>query len=103
MLQCLEGEVGVADVCDILSSFFFWDRRCHWLAKAQHSNGLTDKPPSRTLWSNQMVILLSMVATMTSSLSEGAWTVQCAGSLCASGATKVYLPHILGQRSRTVW
>ena len=35
------------------------------------------------------MVVLSMVATMTSSLSEGAWTVQCAGSLCASDATEV--------------
>ena len=68
-------------------------RRCHWLVKAQHADALTDKPrlsTVRALWSNQMVVLLSMVATMTSSLSEGAWTVQCAGSLCASGATHVW-------------
>ena len=88
MLQCLEGEAAVADDGDILPSF--GGRRCHWLAKAQHANGLTDKPCLRTLWSNQMVVLLNMVATMTSSLSEGAWSVQCVGSMCASGATHVW-------------
>ena len=68
-------------------------QKCHWLVKAQHVDAPTDKPrlsTLRALWSNQMVVLLSMVATMTSSLSEGAWIVQCAGSLCASGATHVW-------------
>ena len=88
MLQCLEREAAVADDGDILPSFGGgW--RCHWLAKSQHANGQTDKPrPS--LWLNQMVALLCMVATMTCSLSEGAWSVQCARSLCASGATHVW-------------
>ena len=79
--------------CHLLGS-----RRCHWLVKAQHANGLTDKPCLRTMWSNQMVVLLIMVVTMTSSVSEGAWTMQCAGSLCASGATHVrFATHALSK------
>ena len=88
MLQSLEVEAAVADHGDILPSFWGW--RCHWLAKAQHTNRQTDKPCLRTLCSNQMVVQLCMVATVTCSLSEGAWSVECACSPCASGATHVW-------------
>ena len=65
-------------------AIFWGGGGCHWLAKPRHASGQTDRPNLRTLWSSHMVVLLCMVATMTSSLSKRAWSVPCAGSLCAS-------------------
>ena len=89
MLQCLEEEAAVPDDGDILPSF--WGSEVPLACQGPTRKRADRQAPSEDkLWLNRMVILLTMVATMSSSLSEGAWTVQCAGSLCASHATHVW-------------